>query len=146
MGMSVEMVRAWNVRALADRAGGVTKFAERIERSQSQVSQLVSPSPSKRIDRRLASHIEGCFDLPEYWLDQVHLEEWLKIQRASWADLLRRDLYEAGITIGDVTADPDRDPQLADLVSFYQMLAGRDRRRLVEFARVLADPNIEPDP
>lgn len=70
--MNVKDFRRRNLRALARAVGGVTKIAERLEKSQSQISHLIGTNPVKNIGDKLAAHIERVFNKPYGWLDQPH--------------------------------------------------------------------------
>lgn len=61
-----------NARYLAEYAGSFAKFAERVEMSDSQVSQFLGKKPSKNIGPKTARRIEEAFGKPLGWLDQVH--------------------------------------------------------------------------
>jgi len=74
-GLPIEIVRMWNARFLADREGGLTRFADRIERSPSQVSQLIGKTQIKTIERKLARHFEQMCKMPEGWLDSPHIDD-----------------------------------------------------------------------
>jgi hypothetical protein len=133
--MPVEEVRLWNLRYLADREGGVTRFAERIGRSQSQVSQLIGKTPSKVLERKLAREIEKACAMPSGWLDGMHVTDWIAIRRPDWRHGLRLTLSRAGITIDQ--GDIDRgDPDEAELVTAFRLMSPRDRGRLLGVARV----------
>lgn len=70
--MNVKEIRRKNLRILARSMGGVTKLAERLEKSQSQISHLISINPVKNIGDKFAAHVERIFSKPYGWLDHDH--------------------------------------------------------------------------
>jgi len=73
--MNVKDIRRQNLRALARIVGGVSKLAERLEKSQSQISHLIGTNPVKNIGDKFAVHVERIFNKPYGWLDQMHVGE-----------------------------------------------------------------------
>lgn len=73
--MNVKDIRRQNLRALARIVGGVSKLAERLEKSQSQISHLIGTNPVKNIGDKFAAHVERIFNKPYGWLDQMHAGE-----------------------------------------------------------------------
>lgn len=71
----IEDIRRDNTRRLAKEVGGTTVFAEKIDRSASQVSRFIGPNPRVQIGTRLARHIEQCMGYPDGWLDQDRSED-----------------------------------------------------------------------
>ncbi|SFR53208.1 hypothetical protein [Thiomicrospira sp. ALE5] len=69
---SIYDIRRHNAQLLVNFIGNKALFAERIERSPTQVSRILGVSPSRNIGEKLARHIEHCFCLPKFWLDQAH--------------------------------------------------------------------------
>ena len=70
--MDVDEIRLNNARHLAEDAGGISRFAVLIQKSQSQVSQIIGKNPSKRIGRGIAREIEAACEKPHGWLDHLH--------------------------------------------------------------------------
>ncbi len=70
--MNIKEIRRHNLRELAKSIGGVCRLADRMGRSQPQMSHLVSPKPRKNIGDKLAAVIEQMFDKPSGWLDKEH--------------------------------------------------------------------------
>lgn len=68
--MDVSEARRENVRALAEQVGGAQKFADRLDRSESQISQIIGENPVRNIGNRLARTIELAFNLEPGQLDQ----------------------------------------------------------------------------
>lgn len=75
---TISGIRHSNLLALIDQAGRVRQFAERIDRSYSQVSQLKNRSKHsttgmpREIGDGMARHIERQLALPVGWMDQMH--------------------------------------------------------------------------
>lgn len=67
--MNVKEIRRNNLRMLARSVGGVTCLAERLARSQSQISHLIGTNPVKNIGDKLAAEVERVFEKPIGWLD-----------------------------------------------------------------------------
>ncbi len=67
--MNVKSVRRENLRALAKAVGGITALANRLGKSQGQVSHLIGLKPTKNIGDKLAAEIEQAFNKPPGWLD-----------------------------------------------------------------------------
>lgn len=67
--MNVKVIRRENMRALAKSAGGISKLALRLGKSQSQISHLIGTSPIKNIGDKVAAQIEAVFGKPPGWLD-----------------------------------------------------------------------------
>ncbi|MEN8381185.1 LexA family protein [Acinetobacter radioresistens] len=70
--MDSKTIRYKNTRLLVEQIGGVTNFAEKINKGQSQTSQFAGTNPIKGIGNKVAREIEEAFDKPHGWLDQVH--------------------------------------------------------------------------
>lgn len=72
--MNVKEIRRMNLRALARAVGGVTQLAERLGKSQSQISHLIGTNPVKNIGDKLAAEVERVFEKSNGWLDHEHAE------------------------------------------------------------------------
>lgn len=70
--MDSKTIRYKNTRLLVDQIGGVSNFAEKINKGQSQTSQFAGTNPIKGIGNKVAREIEEAFNKPHGWLDQVH--------------------------------------------------------------------------
>lgn len=70
--MRVSQIRLENFRTLIAEVGGISKMADYLDRSPSQISHLGNRNPVKRIGHQMAAHIEKTFGKPEGWLDQIH--------------------------------------------------------------------------
>lgn len=70
--MDSKTIRYNNARDLVAKAGGVSAFAERLGKGQSQTSQFAGENPIKGIGGKIAREIEEAFDKPKGWLDVPH--------------------------------------------------------------------------
>jgi hypothetical protein len=64
-------IRRRNTRQLAQRAGGITRLAQRIERDPALVSRYIGKTPTRNIGPRMARVIERAHQLPHGWLDTL---------------------------------------------------------------------------
>lgn len=67
--MNVKSTRRENLRLLAQAVGGITSLANRLNKSQGQISHLIGLNPTKNIGDKLAAEIEQAFNKPPGWLD-----------------------------------------------------------------------------
>jgi len=72
--MNVKEIRRINLRVLARAVGGVTQLANRLSKSQSQISHLIGTHPVKNIGDKIAAQIERVFNKPHGWLDHEQTE------------------------------------------------------------------------
>ena len=70
MCMDIKTLRWKKTRKLVAEAGGISRFAERIGRSQQQANRFAGPNPVTGIGNKIARLIEGAFDLPQNYLDK----------------------------------------------------------------------------
>lgn len=70
--MNVKDIRRKNLRSLARSVGGITQLAERLGKSQSQISHLIGTNPIKNIGDRFAAQVERIFTKPNGWMDFDH--------------------------------------------------------------------------
>ena len=68
--MNIKQIRYANARRLVSLSGGITAFANKIDKSQSQASQIAGENPIKGIGDKVAKQIEQAFDLPVGWMDR----------------------------------------------------------------------------
>lgn len=73
-GMDIKQIRYLNTRAVVAKAGGITALADKLGKSQSQVSAFAGINPHKGIGDKIARQIEEAYDLPRGWLDKAHDE------------------------------------------------------------------------
>ena len=74
--MDSKTIRYKNTRYLVHSAGGVSAFAERLGKQQSQVSAIAGESPVKGIGPKIARQIEAAFGKASGWLDIPHQDMW----------------------------------------------------------------------
>lgn len=73
--MDSKSIRYKNTRLLVDQVGGVSSFADKIGKGQSQASQFAGTNPIKGIGNKVAREIEIAFNKPHGWLDLPHEQE-----------------------------------------------------------------------
>lgn len=73
--MDSKTIRYNNTRILVDQVGGVSNFANKINKGQSQTSQFAGTTPIKGIGNKVAREIEDAFAKPHGWLDIPHENE-----------------------------------------------------------------------
>lgn len=73
--MDSKSIRYRNTRLLVDQVGGVSNFADKISKGQSQTSQFAGTNPIKGIGNKVAREIEEAFNKPHGWLDFPHSNE-----------------------------------------------------------------------
>lgn len=73
--MDSKTIRYNNTRILVNQVGGVSNFANKINKGQSQTSQFAGTTPIKGIGNKVAREIEDAFGKPHGWLDLPHDEE-----------------------------------------------------------------------
>jgi hypothetical protein len=67
--VDVSEIRRERLREHAATVGGPAKLAEKLDKSDSQISQLIGKNPKRNIGRKLARAIELKLQLDPYWLD-----------------------------------------------------------------------------
>ena len=72
--MNISEIRLENARYLANSIGGVVAMAERLGKSQPQVSHFIGGNPVKNIGNKIARQIEEAFNKENGWLDNCHTE------------------------------------------------------------------------
>ncbi|ENU24235.1 hypothetical protein F993_01551 [Acinetobacter proteolyticus] len=73
--MDSKTIRYNNTRILVDQVGGVSNFANKINKGQSQTSQFAGTTPIKGIGNKVAREIEEAFGKPHGWLDVAHQKD-----------------------------------------------------------------------
>lgn len=73
--MDSKTIRYNNTRILVEQVGGVSNFANKINKGQSQTSQFAGTTPIKGIGNKVAREIEEAFGKPHGWLDIPHNDE-----------------------------------------------------------------------
>lgn len=74
--MDSKSIRYKNTRYLVRSVGGVSAFAEKLGKQQSQASAFAGENPSKGIGAKIARQIEASFGKPSGWLDIPHQDMW----------------------------------------------------------------------
>jgi len=76
--MDNRRIRYLNARLLIAQfcEGEVTRFAERLGKSQPQASTFAGEKPKKGIGAKIARQIDDAFDKPRGWLDLPHPIDW----------------------------------------------------------------------
>lgn len=74
--MDISEIRYKNAKYLVDSVGGVTAAAEKMDKSQSQLSHIAGEKPIKNIGKKIARQFEQIFNKPKDWLDHPHPEYW----------------------------------------------------------------------
>ena len=70
--MTSTEIRYLNVRKLVADFGGVSALADKLNKTQAQVSAFAGEKPRKGIGNKVARDIETTFDLPRGWMDVLH--------------------------------------------------------------------------
>lgn len=94
--MDAKSIRRMNVRNLAEEVGGITKLADMAHTSQSYLSQIIGPNPSRQVGDSLARQVEQATGRPHGWLDQSHITDEKKTKARMVFDALL-ELPEAKI-------------------------------------------------
>lgn len=69
---SISQIRYTNARQLMQDAGSQVAMRQIVNRSQSQISQIIGRNPSKAIGNSMARWLEQCFNKEYGWLDHAH--------------------------------------------------------------------------
>ena len=121
----IEDIRRENLGLLRAEAGGVQRLADRLGKSQSQVSQWLNASANsgsgkpRTISTASCREIERAIGKPEGWMDMQHQEAHVALVETDDAVELRRMLRDASAEIR--------------LLSIYRM-ADSDQRKLIDAA------------
>ena len=78
--MNISEIRYNNVRGIVKDVGGVTALAEKLDKSQAQVSSFAGSNPKKSIGNKVAREIEVAFCLANGWMDKDHTEDTETVQ------------------------------------------------------------------
>ncbi len=74
--MDTNEIRRRNAHYLSETVGGITAFADKLDKSQPQISHLIGDKPIKNIGAKIARQIEAAFNKGHGWLDHPHPEHW----------------------------------------------------------------------
>jgi phage repressor protein C with HTH and peptisase S24 domain len=78
--MDIAQIRRDNARDLSNKCHGISAFAEKLGKSQSQISSMIGTNPTKNIGNKIAREIETAFGLPHGWMDVCHEPSSTKIE------------------------------------------------------------------
>ncbi|MGL4223854.1 MAG: LexA family protein [Vibrio sp.] len=141
---TAEENRIDNARYLSLTEGGITAFANKIDRSETQVSRFLGSGRTKNIGPKIARHIERCFGLPDGWLDASHGHG--AYSKSGFDKRLNQACDEANIpSRGRASYIQDRLSRKVSLVAIRKWLIGEavpDTKRMVELADI-ANTTIE---
>lgn len=73
--MDAKQIRRMNLRVLAEEVGGVTTLAGMTGTSQSYLSQIIGPTPSREVGEQLARKVEQATGRPYGWMDVSHVTD-----------------------------------------------------------------------
>lgn len=79
--MTIDYVRRSNLAALARESGSIRRFAEKIGKDPSQISQWINAAPDSRTGRPRGIRSTTCRDIerligkPEGWMDVDHVDK-----------------------------------------------------------------------
>ncbi len=114
--MDSRQIRRLNVRQLAEEVGGVTALAGMTGTSQSYLSQIIGPHPSREVGEVLARRVEQATGRPHGWLDQSHVTD-EKLTKA-------RRVYDTLLQLPDAKIEAVM--QLLDLALGSQQIIEQD--------------------
>jgi len=100
--MNISQIRYKNAQYLAELAGGVGAVAEKLGKSQPQVSHLLAETPVKNIGNKIAGQFEEAFNKPEGWLSDLHPELWGEVPEADNATGAIDGLREEAISFARI--------------------------------------------
>ncbi|HGE6138844.1 TPA: S24 family peptidase [Vibrio cholerae] len=142
---TAEENRIDNARYLARTVGGISAFAEKIEREPTQVSRFMGSNPTKGIGTKMARHIEDVFGMPNGWLDINHGNG--GYSKRNFAERLNAACAAAGIPVRGRAAYLQANlPQKLSLVGIRRWLTGEsvpDREKIINLAELLNVPQEE---
>lgn len=141
--MYIKDVRRENMRALAQKEGGITYLAQKLSKSQSQISQLIGKSPSKNIGDKIAAQIEDTFNKPRGWMDILHhcLEE-----NTTAYELVRNTAPHRAVPVLNWQLHRYENKALAELIEnkiYDYLIAANAKLGEHAFALKVQDVNIE---
>jgi hypothetical protein len=136
MYLSAEQVRLWNLRYLADQAGGISALAKRLDRPQPMISGYIGKNPFKLPGREFCATVERALKLQERWIDQPHPTLWRKIGKHEWQREITRTLDAMGETPG--RSAEAHSPRIQELIDVASQLSSEDQAKLVRMAEVFS--------
>lgn len=133
---TVSEIRHANLLSLIKQAGSVQAFADQVERSHSQISQLKNRSKHSKtgeprdVGDDMARHIEGKLGLPTGWMDAPHAEVEAPLAEAPKegpADGLV-DWHTLALQIANSHPDEEKHDLLLDFVEMVRV----ERERIMQ--------------
>lgn len=142
---TAEENRIDNARYLSLLEGGISAFANKIDRSETQVSRFLGSGRTKNIGPKMARHIEQCFNMPDGWLDADHGNG--TYSKDGFSDRLNRACDKAGIPVrGRANYIQERLSRKISLTSIRKWILGEtvpDTKRIAEIASVIGTTTEE---
>lgn len=141
--MYIKDVRRENMRALAQQVGGITYLAQKLSKSQSQVSQLIGKSPSKNIGDKIAAQVEDTFNKPRGWMDILHhhIEE-----NTTAYELVKNSAPHRAVPVLNWQQYKDGNKMFAEFVKnkiYDNLIAANAKLGQHAFALTVKDVNVE---
>jgi len=97
--MEIKDLRRANARHLALKVGGISAFAEKINKQQSQISHVIGEKPIKGIGDSIARQINEAFKMGRGWLDQHHQAlDYDRLSQSDWARMKLNYLNASNVT------------------------------------------------
>lgn len=122
---TAEENRIDNARYLSLLEGGISAFASKISRSETQVSRFLGAGRTKNIGPKMARHIESCFNKHEGWLDKEH--GFSDVDKDAFSDNLNKACDESGIPVrGRAAYIQERLSKKVSLVAIRKWLLGEN--------------------
>lgn len=134
----IEQIRLDNVLRLADSYPTLSDFAQRIERSPTQVSRFMGKNPTKKIGGQLARDIEEKLHMPSGYLDHIHDPEPANMNIGTRIRELRK---ERQLTINQLAAAASTD--VGNLSRLERNEQGFSQGMLIRVATALNVPVAE---
>ncbi|ENX06299.1 hypothetical protein [Acinetobacter courvalinii] len=118
--MDSKTIRYNNTRILVDQVGGVSNFANKINKGQSQTSQFAGTTPIKGIGNKVAREIENAFGKPHGWLDVLHQEKSeLQVVNSSFSAEGNEDLQELIRSLNHLDSKGKLSPELIKALNTF---------------------------
>lgn len=136
---TAEENRIDNARYLSLLEGGISAFANKIDRAETQVSRFIGSGRTKNIGPKMARHIELCFGKPDGWLDTNHGNG--VYNKDGFAERLNHACDQAGIPVrGRAGYIQERLSRKVSLTAIRKWLIGEavpDNYRIAEIAEIV---------
>lgn len=136
---TAEENRIDNARYLSLIEGGISAFANKIDRSETQVSRFLGSGRTKNIGPKMARHIEQCFGKADGWLDANHGNG--NYKKDFFSKRLNKACDEAGIPErGRAGYIQERLSRKISLTAIRKWIVGEavpDTKRIAEIASIV---------